>query len=58
MVFSPTDEIKQFRVFISPNLSNAFFNKGQNYLVELESKRRTGGFGGVCFSIQVPTLVG
>ena len=38
MVFTPTDESKQLAVFIPPSLSNVFFNKRQNYLVELEVK--------------------
>jgi hypothetical protein len=38
MVFTPADESRQLAVFIPPSLSNVFFNKGQNYIVELEIK--------------------
>lgn len=36
MVFSPSGENRQLAVFIPPALSSVFFNKGQNYTMELE----------------------
>jgi hypothetical protein len=38
MVFTPMGESRQLAVFIPPSLSTVFFNKGQNYTVELEVK--------------------
>jgi hypothetical protein len=38
MVFTPTGDNRQLAVFIPPVLSGVFFNKGQNYTIQLEVK--------------------
>jgi hypothetical protein len=38
MVFTPVGESRQLAVFIPPSLAGVFFNKGQNYTMQLEVK--------------------
>jgi hypothetical protein len=38
MAFTPSSESRQLAVFIPPSLSGVFFNKGQNYMLELRVK--------------------
>lgn len=38
MVLTPNGESRQLAVFVPPSLSGMFFNKGQNYVMELEVK--------------------